>query len=302
MRLRFVISEVGIGLRRNLTLTIAVVATVAVSLLLLGIGLLIRIQVDTMKGFWYDKVEVAVFLCGKGSENPNCAGGQVTQAQRDKIAADLRALKPTVQEVFYESQGEAFKHFKEQYKDSAITKNVTADQLPESFRVKLSDPSRYQVVASAFAGQPGIDQVQDQRQLLDRLFTILNRIQWGALALAGIQFGAAVLLIVNIIRVAAFSRRREIGIMRLVGASNFSIQLPFLLEGVIAGLVGAFFAVAGLAAVIQFFFVGQLRSSIKFTAIIDFHQAWPIFPWLFVIAVVVSSFAAVLSLSRYLRV
>ena len=152
MRATFVAEEVGSGLRRNLTMTLAVIITVAVSLALFGASLLVSSQVSTMKDFWYDKVEVSIFLCGKNSDTPSCAGGAVTQAQRDQINSDLESLRPLVEEIYYESQEEAFARFKEQFANSPIVENVTANALPESFRVKLSDPTQYDVVASAFAG------------------------------------------------------------------------------------------------------------------------------------------------------
>ncbi len=238
MRAQFVLSEIGIGLRRNLTMTIAVVVTVAISLALFGSGLLIRKQVETMKDFWYDKVEVSVYLCGELSQAPTCGGQAVTDAQRAELETDLRAM-PEVDQVFYESQQEAYEHFQRQFADSPdLVENVTADVLPESFRVKLDDPTQFSVVAQAFSDRPGVEEVQDQKALLEGFFNVLNKLQLLALIIAAVQVLAAVLLISNTIRVAAYSRRRETGIMRLVGASNLYIQLPFLLEGVLAGLVG----------------------------------------------------------------
>jgi len=166
MRAGFLFSEVRIGLRRNLTMTFAVIVTVAISLSLLGIGLLANSQVNAMKDYWYDKIEVSVFLCGSLSESPSCTAGVVTPEQRTSIKTELDAL-PVVQSVFYESQTEAFARFKERFKDSAIAQNVTADQLPESFRVKLKDPTQFDVVVSAFSGRPGVDVVQDQRSILE---------------------------------------------------------------------------------------------------------------------------------------
>ena len=217
MRVRFVLGEVFTGIRRNLTMTIAVVITVAVSLALFGAGLMVRSQVDLMKDYWYDKVQVSIYLCGSTSEVISCAEGPVTQAQREEIRADLESLQPLVEEVYYESSAEAFERFSEQFKDAPILSNITPDQMPESFRVKLSDPTKYDVVASAFIGRPGIDSVNDQRRVLDKLFAILNGFQTGALVIAGMMLLATVLLVANTIRVAAFSRRRETGIMRLVG-------------------------------------------------------------------------------------
>jgi cell division transport system permease protein len=111
--------------------------------------------------------------------------------------------------------------------------------MPESFRVKLVNPEQFDIVASAFVGRAGVDQVQDQKALLEKFFKVLNWVQWFAGGLALLMILVSVILIVNTIRVAAFSRRRETGIMKLVGASNFSIQLPFLLEGAISGFLGA---------------------------------------------------------------
>jgi cell division transport system permease protein len=150
MRARFVLSEVGNGLRRNLTMTIAVIITVGVSLALFGVALLVRSQVDTMKDFWFDKVEVSIFLCNDNSETASCAGGQVTDAQKEQIEADLQSLQPLVQEIYFETQQEAYDRFIVQYRNSPIVDSVTVDALPESFRVKLSDPTKYDIVASAF--------------------------------------------------------------------------------------------------------------------------------------------------------
>ena len=145
---------------------------------------------------------------------------------------------PQVEKVYYESKRQAFKRFTEQFKNSAIVDNVTADQMPESFRVKLVDPEQFDIVASAFVGRAGVEQVQDQKALLEKFFKVLKWVQWFAGGLALLMILVSVILIVNTIRVAAFSRRRETGIMKLVGASNFSIQLPFLLEGAISGFLG----------------------------------------------------------------
>ena len=114
--------------------------------------------------------------------------------------------------------------------------------MPESFRVKLVDPEQFAIIASAFVGRAGVEQVQDQKALLEKFFKVLKWVQWFAVGLALLMILVSVILIVNTIRVAAFSRRRETGIMKLVGASNFSIQLPFLLEGAISGLLGALLA------------------------------------------------------------
>ena len=304
MRASFVLSEMGIGLRRNLTMTIAGVVTVAISLAIFGAGLLAQRQVDAMKDFWYDKVEVSMYLCGEGSKGPNCNGSAVTQEQRDQLIAEVTA-NPLVARngVFYESQAQAYANFKKQFEDSDdLIANVTPDALPESLRVKLKDPERYEDFASAFQDSPGVEQVQDLKALLDPLFRVLNRLTWVARFVAGIQILAAILLIGNTIRVAAFSRRRETGIMRLVGASNLYIQLPFLLEGVLVGIVGAIFAAAGLAALKAVLVDELLKPMLKFTSFVGWGDVIAIIPWLFVLGVALTGISSFFTLRRHLRV
>ena len=300
MRARFLLSEVGIGLRRNLTMTFAVIVTTAISLSLLGIGLLSNSQVNAMKDYWYDKIEVSVYLCGSLSESPSCVGGVVNEEQRLGIKSDLEAL-PVVQSVFYESQSEAYSRFQERFKDSAIAQNVTADQLPESFRVKLSDPTQYAVVVSAFSGRPGVDVVQDQRSILEKFFKLLNVLRNGALLVGLFSVLTAGLLISNTLRIAAFNRRRETGVMKLVGASSWSIQLPFLLEGIISALIGWVFAtglLAGLKSVID----SKVAPLLTFTKFFGWGEVWVASAYLLATGLVVSILASVITLRRYLKV
>jgi cell division transport system permease protein len=301
MRATFIISEIGIGLRRNLTMTVAMIITTAVSLGFLGTAVLFNQQVTVMKDFWYDKVEVSVFLCGQDSTAPSCAGGEVTQTQRDQIRQDLQAL-PQVQRVFYESKSQAFTRFKEQFKNSAIVDNVTADQLPESFRVKLVNPEQFPIIASAFINRAGVEQVQDQKALLERFFKVLKWVQWFAFGLALMMVIVSVILIVNTIRVAAFSRRRETGIMKLVGASSFSIQLPFLLEGAISGFLGALLA-SGSFVLLKGVLVDRiLAPNFPITRFITWGDVWLSSAAVFLIGVALAAIASFLTLLKYLRV
>ena len=300
MRAGFLISEVRIGLRRNLTMTFAVIVTTAISLSLLGIGLLSNAQVNAMKDYWYDKIEVSVYLCGSLSESPSCVGGIVSPEQRLSIKSDIEAL-PVVQSVFYESQSEAYARFQERFKDSAIAQNVTADQLPESFRVKLKDPTQYAVVVSAFSGRPGVDVVQDQRSILEKFFKLLNVLRNGALLVGLFSVLTAGLLISNTLRIAAFNRRRETGVMKLVGASSWSIQLPFLLEGIFSALIGWVFAtglLAGLKSVVD----SKVAPLLTFTNFFGWNEVWVASAWLLLAGLGVSTVASVITLRRYLKV
>lgn len=300
MRARFILSEVGIGLRRNLTMTFAVVITVAISLSLLGIGLLSNAQVRVMKDYWYDKIEVSVYLCGSLSDSPSCSGGMVTPQQRLEIQNDLEGL-PVVQTVYYESQSEAFQRFQERFKDSAISQNVTADQLPESFRVKLKDPTQFAVVQSAFSGRPGVDVVQDQRSILEKFFRLLNVLRDGALAIGFASVLTAALLISNTLRIAAFNRRRETNVMKLVGASSFSIQLPFILEGMFSALLGWGFSV-GLLSGLKYVIDDRIAPLLTFTNFFSWSDVWLSSAYLLGTGLIVSALASVLTLRKYLKV
>jgi cell division transport system permease protein len=300
MHVQYLASEIGTGLRRNLTMTIAVVMTVAISLALFGAGLLIRAQAETMKDFWYDRIEISVFLCNDFDTGATCATGAVTDEQKDVILSTLED-NDEVEQVFPESQEAAYALFRERFEDS-IADNITPEQLQESFRVKLVNPEEFEGVVSSVSGLPGVAQVVDQRALLDRFFRLLNGFQVAALAIAAVQVFAAVLLISNTIRVAAFSRRRETGIMRLVGASNWSIQLPFILEAAIAGLIGGILASGVLIAFQAFFIEDILVPAFRFTAWVGWSDVWAIAPILLLTGTGIAAVASFITLRRYLRV
>ena len=300
MRSGFLFKEVKIGLRRNLTMTFAVVITVAISLTLLGIGLLANSQVRVMKDYWYDKIEVSVFLCGTLSESPSCASGPVSQEQRDQIKLDIEAL-PVVDTVYYESQAQAFERFQERFEGSAIAQNVSQDQLPESYRVKLKDPTQFAVMQSAFAGRPGVDSVQDQRSILEKFFKLLSVLRDGALAIGLASVLTAALLISNTLRIAAFNRRRETGVMKLVGASSFSIQLPFLLEGIISAIVGWIFS-TGLLSAFKLLVDSRIAPLLSFTKFFTWSDVWVASGILLITGLFVSTVASVATLRKYLKV
>jgi cell division transport system permease protein len=301
MRIRFVLGEVWIGLRRNLTMTVALIVTIAISLALLGTGLLVRQQVDQMKGFWFDKVEVSLFLCTRNSDVPSCAG-PVTAEQKDAIRQELEDLKPLVQEIYFETADEAFARFQEQFRGSPIAESATPEDLGESFRVKLSDPDRYAVITSAFAGVPGVERVDDQKQVLDKLFRLLDGLQAAALFIAAAMLLVTLMLVGNTMRLAAHSRQRETGIMRLVGASKWYIQLPFVLEAIIAAAIGGGLAVLALVGVKVALVDGFLEPNFRFTPFVDWNTVWTVALTVFAVGVLLAAIAAFVSLRRYLRV
>ena len=302
MRLQFVLSEMVIGLRRNLSMTVSLVLVTMVSLVFFGFGLLSSMQVNEMKDFWYGKVEVWIALCPARSLEPSCATGEVTQAQKDQLSAQLDSLKPLVKTVYFESKDEAYNHFVQQFKDSAIKDSVKPDQMQESFRVKLSDPKKYDVVASAFEGAPGVERVIDQRKLLSTLFYALNRITIGAWIFAGAMTLSAILLVATTVRLSAFNRRREIGIMRLVGASNLFIQLPFLLEAILATVLGSVIAIGTLWALTHFAVQGWLAQKMQFIPFVTGADVLTIAPIVAGIGLVIAVLTSFLTMRRYLKV
>lgn len=304
MRLRFILGEVWIGLRRNIPMALSVVIVTFVSLTFVGGAMLLQRQVATVKGYWYDRVQVSIFLCTEGSNVPTCAAGAATAETREQVRKDLEspALAPYIEEIFYESKAEAFQRFKEQFPDETVTKNVTAEQMPESYRVKLKDPEKYQVVSQYFTGRDGVEEVVDQRELLDKFFKILNYFTAGSIILASVMLVAAALLVATTIRLAAINRRREVAIMRLVGASNILVQTPFMLEAVIAVCAGAALAVGGLWVFVEFFVQGFLATELRGFAYIQAGELWLVAPVLFAVGIVLAGVSSLFSLARYLKV
>lgn len=302
MRLTFLLGELGNGLRRNVSMVVSVVLVTMISMYLLGMGLLAQRQVDTMKDYWYDRVQVSIFLCVDKSLYPNCAGAATTPAQRDAIKAQLEQMKPPVKDIYFESQADAYARFKEQFKNSPLGQQATERAFADSFRVSLTDAGKYDVIASSFSGAPGVGKVQDQKQLLDKFFSFMNVVSWAAIALSVLMVVCATLLMATTIRQTAFSRRRETGIMRLVGASNFTIQFPFVMETVVAALVGAGLAMGLLWATVRYGISGYLSNAMLDTAFIGTPDVVAIAPWVVGGVVVLAMVTSGFTLKRYLRV
>jgi cell division transport system permease protein len=243
MRASFLFGEVLTGLRRNITMTIAMILTTAISLGLFGGGLLVVQMAGKTQQIFLDRVEVQIFLTDDVSTtDPDCTGDICAGLRRDIEAT------PAVVSVQYLNRADAVadatnRVFKDQPELASL---VSPDSFPASFKVKLSDPERFGVINDQFAQRPGVQSVLNQRELVDRLFSVLSGVRNAAFAIAVVQALAAILLIANMVQIAAFTRRTEVGIMRLVGATRWYTQLPFLLEAIVAALVGAVLAIAAL--------------------------------------------------------
>lgn len=293
MRLNFVFTEVAAGLRRNLTMTIAMIMTTAISLAFFGAGLLVAQQIGDMKELYYDKLEVSIYL-----------QDEVTPAQREAVTSQLDG-SPEVESYQYLDKAAAFARFKELFKGNPqLVNQATQEDLPATYLVRMKDPERYTVLAQQFpGGKNGVDQVQGQSEVLDRIFSLFNGIRNAAIALALLQALAALLLISNTIQVAAFNRRVETGIMRLVGASRWYTQLPFVLEAALAGLAGAILALGGLVAAKYLFVDKTLAEPIRSGIVppIDIGTILAISPAVVGVGVLLASIAAYVTLRLYVR-
>ena len=304
MRFRLVLGEVWNGLRRNLSVVISVILVTFVSLTFVGAAIIMQLQVQQMKSFWYERAQVAVYLCTDFDRSATCDGTDASddQIQAVKDTLDDEVLSPYVEEYFFLNHDEAFAEFTEQFKGNPILDVTKPEQINQTFWVKLKDPSKAPIITETFTDIPGVQSVKDQQSLLDRIFLFLGAASYTAIAVAALMLVAAMLLISTTIRLSAFSRRREIGIMRLVGASNRFIQTPFILEGIIAALIGAVLAAAASVAIVKFFVQGFLVTEVPFTSYITVEQSLIVPPIIIALGVILSAIAAKIAITRYLRV
>jgi cell division transport system permease protein len=301
MRVQFVLQEIWIGLRRNMTMTISLVITVAIAMALFGTGLLLRQQVDASKSYWYDKIEVSIFLCAKTSSNPSCQKQDVTDQQRQALKGSLEKM-PQVSNVEYENKQQAYERFKDRFAGSpGFVESTREGDIPDSFRVKLKNPEENKAVAQAMLCQPGVDTVINEQEILKRFFRILNGLQVAALTIALIQVIAAVMLVGNTVRLSAFNRRRETGIMRLVGASNTYIQMPFILEGAIAGLIGGIFS-SILLVFSKKLLVDRLAGDVQLVSQLGWSTVFLVIIVSICFGVLLCAVASFLTLRRYLKI
>jgi cell division transport system permease protein len=304
MRAQFVFTEVWTGLRRNLTMTVALIVVVAISLSLLGTGLLFVKQVDQTRTYWQGRVQLSIYLCTATSVSPQCrANGPATPAEKQQIQKDLNALKSQgVEQVFYESQSQAYQHFKQEFsQDKSFASLVTQGEIPDSYQVKLRNAqSDFGVVAGTVEGRPGVDNIVNVQSILSNFYKLLDGARNAVIAVAIILVIAAILLVANTIRLSAFNRRRETSIMRLVGASNFYVQLPFLVEGVIAGMFGWLIA-SGLLIAVKTLGLDTLQQYFPYNVKLGLADLVEVIVLAMVMGVLLCGATSFLTLRRYLR-
>jgi len=308
MRLQFILSEIGIGLRRNISMAVSVVLVTFVSLVFVGAAALLQMQIANLQADWYGKVEVTVWLCPANSLETNCADGEATPEQIEAIEGILASpeIAPIVERVYFETKDEVFESFERKFGNDPQYADVTAEDMQSTFRVKLTDPEQYEVVAEVLSGRPGVEEVVDQRDYFKSIFALLGGLTMLSVGFAVVMLVAAVLLVATTIRLSAMSRRRETGIMRLVGASNLFIQLPFMLEGALAATIGALLAGVtlwfGVQTITTDWLGGSQEGLLGSVNLVSTADVLTVAPVLVGLAIVLATISSVVTLSRYTKV
>ncbi|MEY8563858.1 permease-like cell division protein FtsX [Bifidobacterium pseudolongum] len=306
MRFRFILTETWTSLRRNVPMLLSVMLVTFISFLFIGASLLTQAQITKAKGDWYDKVEVVVWLCPDGtSQSANCATGKAATTQQindlqkviqDELGDDVSDTRFLSREDFYKQS------FTKQYPNGEYQgRTLTAADMQDSLWLRLKNPEKYKVVSEVLSGRDGVEEVVDQRQIFEPVFAVLNRATAATAILAGVMVIVAILLTSTTIRMSAASRSEETEIMRLVGASNWTIRLPFVLEGVVAALAGSILSCVSLGVLVKVFITDWLAKSVTWIPYINQTTVWMITPVLIVGAVLLSVIASSVALRRYLK-
>ena len=249
LSLDYVVRETASNLRRNVLMTAAAVLTVAVSLSLVGGALLLKQGVSKASLQWRGGVELSVFMLPES-----------TAEQKSAVETELSAM-PEVKSFNFVDQNAAFEEFKEMFANSPdLVESVGPPDLPPSYRIVPKEAEFVDVVGDRFKNRPGVKEVVYAREVVETLLKVTRALQIGIVSVAGVLLLSAVLLILNTIQMAIFARRREVAVMKLVGATNWFIRVPFMLEGMVQGLVGAT-AAFGVVAVVRNLLAGAVGDS-----------------------------------------
>lgn len=299
-RIDYFLRETASGLRRNGIVAFAAMSTAFIALFLFGLSLLIYREFNLVIENLTGNVEVAVYL--------------TDPVDTDTVGTLMGTLQKlsAVGDVQYETKEEAYQNFIRLFGDQPLYRDIDPKVIPASIRVKLDDTSQFGQVTAALGCSedtggkltctaPGVENVADYRDLLSRLTSITRLLSLGVLALAAVMLISAVLLIANTLRMGMFSRRKEIGIMRLVGATNWRIRVPFMIEGLVESLVGAGLAILGLF-VVKVTVIDPLRGKVQFFPFVQNSDLLAITPWVLIAAVVIALVAGTIGMRRFLDV
>jgi len=304
--MRAILSELRASLSRNTSMTISLVVTMSVSLLLASLGLLIQAQADRTEQYFGDRLQLQVNLCTKNSPADTCVSGAATDEQKEAVKQALDS-NSEVESFSTRSPKQNYEQARELLGQTDTGRKqletLGPDSFPESYFVTLKDPQDFDGVISQVSGMDGVGNVNSLRELLGPLFEMLDKLQWASLGTALLLVIAAILQVSNTIRMTAFARRREIGIMRLVGASSWHIQLPFVLESLVASLVSALLAAGGLAAFMYFVVYGYLRDTLgTITTWVRWQDAFVVMGWTTALAILLALIPTLVMTRKYLNV
>jgi len=267
------------------------------------VAALLQIQIGNLKSYWYDKAQIAIYLCNDFESELICPSGTVTQTEQIAVAGQLKssALTPYIDTYFFESQDEAYQRLLDDGGELTAAQYLNPDQLNATYWVSLSDPEKADLVVEAFESQPGVAAVADQRSYFDPIIGLLNGATLAAGSIATVMLFSAALLTTTTIRLSAFARRREIGIMRLVGASSASIQLPFILEGLIAALLGGGLAISLNVFLVENYLTDSLATELAFTNFVTSADVFAVAPYVLGLGAILAVLASGISTFRHLR-
>jgi cell division ATP-binding protein FtsE len=303
VRRRLIAGETATELVRNAPVVASVVLVTLVSLTFVAVAVLLQLQLDRMQDFWRERAQVAVTLCAESSASAACADGAITDAQitdvRQRLASDI--LAPFIADVRFQSSAQAYREALGSFGDSYAAL-ISPEQMNATFYVTLRDPSEAEVVVEAFGGLAGVEAVEDQLRYLDPIFTALAIATYVAAGLALVVLVAAILLMGSTIRISVQARRREVAVMRLVGAPEVVVKAPFVLEGMVAGALGALGAAVVVYALVDVGVHGFLQRDLAFVgAWIGAPELAVVLPLLVVAGTALGAAASWVSVQRWLR-
>ena len=303
MRISFVLRELWEGIRGNLSMVLSIVLVSFVSLSFVAVAALLQVQVGNLKNYWYDKAQIAIYLCNDFESELVCEAGAITQSQQIAVAAQLKstALAPYIDTYYFESQEEAYQRLLEESSELSAAQYLNAEQLNATYWVSLADPESAELVVEAFESQPGVASVADQRSYFDPIIGLLNGASVAAGSIAAVMLFSAALLTATTIRLSAFARRKEIAIMRLVGASSASIQLPFILEGLLAALAGGGLAIGLNVFLVENYLTDSLALELAFANFVTTADVLQVAPFVLGLGAILAVLASGISTFRHLR-
>ena len=303
MRISFVLRELWEGIRGNLSMVLSIVLVSFVSLSFVAVAALLQVQVGNLKNYWYDKAQIAIYLCNDFESELVCEAGAITQAQQIAVAAQLKstALAPYIDTYYFESQEEAYQRLLEESSELSAAQYLNPEQLNATYWVSLADPESAELVVEAFESQPGVASVADQRSYFDPIIGLLNGASVAAGSIAAVMLFSAALLTATTIRLSAFARRKEIAIMRLVGASSASIQLPFILEGLLAALAGGGLAIGLNVFLVENYLTDSLALELAFANFVTTADVLQVAPFVLGLGAILAVLASGISSFRHLR-